>query len=82
MYDAIERAGTLDKEAINAAIAETDIISMRGRLKYDVTQFSRLPIAYGQWFPVEGPMKWEMKIIFAGDDFTVEAEPMFPIPYK
>jgi hypothetical protein len=55
---------------------------MRGRLKYDVTQFSRLPIAYGQWFSAPDPVKWEMKIIFAGNDFTVETQPQFPITYS
>ena len=81
LIDAIQRAGTLDKDAVNAAIAQTDLKSMRGRLKYDVTQFSRLPIAYGQWFSAPDPVKWQMKIIFAGDDFTVEAQPQFPITY-
>jgi branched-chain amino acid transport system substrate-binding protein len=82
LYDAIQRAGTLDKDAVNTAIGQTDLVTMRGRLKYDVNQFSRMPIAYGQWFPTADPVKWQMKIIFAGNDFTVESQPMFPIPYK
>ena len=81
LLDAIQRAGTLDKDAVNTAIGQTDLVSMRGRVKYDVTQFSRMPIAYGQWFPAPDPAKWQMKIIFAGNDFTVETTPMFPIPY-
>jgi branched-chain amino acid transport system substrate-binding protein len=82
LADAIQRAGTLDKDAVNAAIAQTDMTTIRGRAKFDVNQFNRFPIAYGQWFPAPDPVKWQMKIIFAGDDFTVESAPMFPIPYK
>lgn len=82
LADAIQRAGTLDKDAVNTAIGQTDLKSMRGRLKYDATQFSRLPIAYGQWFSAPDPVKWQMKIIFAGNDFTVETQPQFPITYK
>lgn len=82
LADAITRAGTLDKDAVNAALAQTDLVTMRGRAKYDAAQFSRFPIAYGQWFPAPDPIKWQMKIIFAGDDFTVESQPMFPLTYK
>lgn len=81
LANAIERAGTLNKDQVNAALAQTDFTSMRGRAKFDATQFCRFPIAYGQWFPAPDPVKWQMKIIFAGDDFTVESKPMFPIPY-
>lgn len=81
LMDAIQRAGTLDKDKVNAALAQTDMTTMRGRLKYDANQFSRMPIGYGQWFPAPDPVKWQMKMIFAGNDFTVESQPMFPIPY-
>jgi branched-chain amino acid transport system substrate-binding protein len=81
LADAITRAGTLDKDKVNAALAQTDFLSMRGRAKYDVTQYNRMPISYGQWFPVSDPVKWQMKTIYAGADFTVESQPVFPIPY-
>lgn len=81
LADAIQRAGTLNKDAVNAALAQTDLTTMRGRAKYDVNQFNRFPIAYGQWFPSPDPVKWQMKIIYAGADFTVQAKPMFPISY-
>jgi len=81
LADAIERAGTLDKDKVNAALAQTDFLSMRGRAKFDATQFSRFPISYGQWFSAPDPVKWQMKTVFAGDDFTVESQPTFPIPY-
>jgi len=81
LADAIERAGTLDKEKVQAALAQTDFSSMRGRAKYDVTQFNRMPISYGQWFKAPDPLKWQMKIIYSGDDFAPDGQPMFPIPY-
>ena len=81
LADAIERAGSLDKAKVQAVLPQTDFISMRGRAKYDVTQFNRLPISYGQWFKAPDPIKWQMKTVFAGDDFIVESDPIFPIPY-
>ena len=81
LVDAIERAGTLDKEKVNTAIGETDMMTIRGRVKYDKFQFSRMPICFGQWFKVETPEKWEFKVIFSQHDFyPVQARPIFPLP--
>ena len=81
LIDAIERAGTLDKEKVNKAIAETDMMTIRHRMKYDIHQFSRMPICFGQWFKVDTPVKWEFRVIFSQHDFyPVQAEPIFPLP--
>ena len=79
--DAIERAGTLDKEAVNAALAQTDMMTIRGRAKYDQTQFSGFPICLGQWFKVDPPALWDFRVIYSSHDFyPATAEPMFPLP--
>ncbi len=81
LVDAIERAGTLDKEKVNTAISETDMMTIRHRAKYDKFQFSRMPICFGQWFKVNTPEKWEFKVVFSQHDFyPVQAEPIFPLP--
>jgi len=79
--DAIERAGTLDREKVNKAIGETDMMTVRHRMKYDQFQFSRLPICLGQWFKVDTAAKFEFRAIFSQHEFfPVQAEPIFPLP--
>lgn len=81
LMDAIERAGTLDKDKVNKAISETDLMTVRHRVKYDQFQFSRMPICFGQWFKTDTPAKWEFKVIFSQHDFyPVQAKPIFPLP--
>jgi len=81
LLDAIERAGTLDKAQVNAALAETDLMTIRHRAKYDEYQFSRFPICFGQWFKTDSPHVWDFKVIFSQHDFyPVTAEPIFPLP--
>lgn len=81
LIDAIERAGTLDKEKVNKALAETDLMTVRHRMKYDQFQFSRLPICLGQWFKVNTPAKFEFRCIFSQHEFyPVQSEPIFPLP--
>jgi len=81
LMDAIERAGTLDKDKVNKAIGETDMMTIRHRVKYDKFQFSRMPICFGQWFKTDTPAKWDFKVIFSQLDFyPVQADPIFPLP--
>jgi branched-chain amino acid transport system substrate-binding protein len=83
LFDAIERAGTLDKEEVNQALAETDVMTVSHRAKFDLNQFSRVPICWGQWFKADSPHGWDLKVIFSQHDFyPVAAKPLFPIPYK
>jgi len=49
LADAIERAGSLDKEKVNDALAQTDLNNISGRIVFDENQFSRLPIADCIW---------------------------------
>ena len=81
LLDAIERAGTLDREKVNEALAETDLMTIRHRAKYDENQFSRFPICFGQWFKTDSPHIWEFNVIFSQHDFyPATHEPIFPLP--
>jgi len=83
LVDAIERAGTLDADAVVKAIGETDMMTICHRVLFDKeTHLSRIPLSYGQWFKTDTPEKWELKIVFSEHDFIdVAAEPVFPVPY-
>jgi len=61
--DALRRAGSLDKEKIRKAIAETDLDTMAGPIKYNDRNYSLTPMCGGQW---QRGKKWplEMKIIY------------------
>lgn len=82
IVDAVERAGTLDKKAVNRALAKTDLFTINHRVKYDKeNHFSRIPLFFGQWMKVDKPWKWELKVVFSKHDFIKqEAEPIFPLP--
>jgi branched-chain amino acid transport system substrate-binding protein len=81
LIDAIERAGTLDSTKVNQALAETDMITIASRVKFNEKHFSRLPVFYGQWQKTaEGG--WECVSIVSQHDFIPETgECLFPIPY-
>jgi len=83
IIDAIERAGTLDKEAVNKALAETDLMTIAHRVKFDETQYNRMPLFYGQWYKTDKPWVWECPVVFSKHDFIpATAEPIFPMPYE
>ena len=51
MLDAIHRAGDVDGDAINAALAATDLNTISGWVNFDsTTHFSAYPLSFGQWF--------------------------------
>jgi branched-chain amino acid transport system substrate-binding protein len=82
LVDAIERAGTLDTEKVQAALATTDLITMDSRIKFNENHFSGGPLAFGQWQKTDKPWVWECPVIISKHDFIkVTADPIFPIPY-
>jgi branched-chain amino acid transport system substrate-binding protein len=82
LIDAIQRAGSLDAEKVNAAVAQTDLQTIVHRVKFDETHFNRGPLMFGQWFKTDKPEKWELKVIFSKHDFVPATEkPLFPKPY-
>ena len=79
LVDAIQRAGTLDPAEVNAALAATDLMTIRHRVKFDENQFNRGPLVYGQWQKVEG--KWVCPIVLSKHDFIpTTGTVLFPIP--
>jgi len=83
LLDAIERAGTLDGTAINQAMAETDLMTICHRVKFDENQFSAQPIYYFQWQKTDKPWVWEPIIVVSHHDFIpITGEPIWPMPYE
>lgn len=82
LVDAIERAGSVEADKVNAALAKTDLMTIRGRVMFNENQFSRGPIVFGQWFKSDKPnQKWELKVIHSDHDFwPVAAKAQFPVP--
>ncbi len=83
LVDAIERAGTLNPDAVNKALAATDLMTINARVKFDSNQFNLIPLSFGQWQKVDKPQKWELKIVSSKHAFVKPDAPfLFPIPYK
>jgi len=81
LVDAIERAGTLEPEAVNAALAETDLMTIRHRVKFDENQFNRGPLVYGQWQWDDVTEDWVCPIVLSKHDFIpTTGTVLFPIP--
>jgi ABC-type branched-subunit amino acid transport system substrate-binding protein len=83
LVDAVQRAGTLEGEKVNAALGQTDLATIGHRVKFDENHFSRGPLMFGQWFKTDKPEKWDLRIVFSKHDFVPAADkPIFPKPYK
>jgi branched-chain amino acid transport system substrate-binding protein len=81
LIDAIKRAGTLDGEKVNAALAKTDLMTIGHRAKFDKSHFSRGPLVFGQWQKTDKPWVWECPVVFSKHKFIkATADPIFPIP--
>jgi branched-chain amino acid transport system substrate-binding protein len=81
LIDAIERAGTLDADEVCAALAETDLMTIRHRVAFDEKQFSRGPLVYGQWQWDEEAEDWVCPIVLSKHTFIeTTGEVLFPIP--
>jgi branched-chain amino acid transport system substrate-binding protein len=84
MLQAIEDAGNVDGDDINAALAAIDMDTLCGRVKFSsTTHFSAQPLAFGQWFydseNVEEPF-YQYLTASALSEIPVEASPIFPLP--
>ncbi|MBW2063511.1 MAG: ABC transporter substrate-binding protein [Deltaproteobacteria bacterium] len=79
--DVLKRAGSLDKAKIREALAQTDIDTMVGHVKFNERNFSPTPLVGGQW--VKGKRwPWELQIIYNRDfpEIPVTGEIIFPLP--
>ncbi|MGA3127379.1 MAG: ABC transporter substrate-binding protein [Candidatus Korobacteraceae bacterium] len=81
LADAIQRAGSLDPEKVNAALATTNMNTIVNLVKYDENHFNHGPVMFGQWFKTDKPAKFELKIVYSDHDFApTSAQPIFPMP--
>ena len=82
LFDTIERAGTLDADAINEAAAETDIDSITGHIVFDKeNHIACYPMNLGQWQKTDQG-EWVCPIVYTFSDYAGEvADLLFPIPY-
>ena len=79
--EAIKKAGSLDTDKINAAFPTLDMPAMNAQVKFNKDHFSRQPMFLCQWFKVDKPEKWEMRIVLSQHDWIpVQSEPIFPLP--
>jgi len=82
LFDAIERAGSLDADAINAAMAETDMNTVNYEVVFDPdTHFSWMPLFVGQWQKTDAAYVWELGITHSEHDFLpATTDYIFPVP--
>ena len=82
LVDGIQRAGSLDPDKVNAALAQTDMKTIANRVKFDENHFNRGAVMFGQWFKTDTPEKFELRIVHSDHDFApAVAQPIFPMPY-
>lgn len=83
IFDVLERAGSLDPEDILKALAQTDYVSIWGRVVFEKEgQFQRVPLAIGQWQKVDKPWKWECPVVFSYNKYLpVTGKLVFPKPW-
>jgi branched-chain amino acid transport system substrate-binding protein len=81
LFNAIERAGTLDADAVIEALRATDFMSMGGgRVMFEEgRQFHRWPVSLGQWQKTDTSWVWEPHVVFSLNDVLVPThELIFP----
>jgi branched-chain amino acid transport system substrate-binding protein len=81
--DAISRAGTLDKDAVNTAIGETNGSFMTGPVKFfSDTHDSPAPVAIKQWQLAQGSEgAWSDPIVYSMlPEFSTTGQMLFPLP--
>ncbi len=83
LIDAIQRAGSVNGDKVNAALANTDLMTIGSRVKFDANHFNRTPIFFGQWFKTNTPQVWEQRVVFSKHSFIpVQSDPIYPVPYQ
>ena len=80
IWDVMNRAQTLDKEAIRQAFAATDLETSYGRIKYE-NNICLVPVVAGQWDHDE-TWGWKTNVISATTFPRIPSHPelMFPMP--
>jgi len=81
LLDAIEKAGTLDKKAINKAIGESTATILTGPVRFTDMHDSPVPLVLGQWVKTDKPWIWECPIVYSDHpEIKPTHEPIFPLP--
>lgn len=80
-FNALSRAGTLERKKVREAIAATDMDTIVGHIKYNDEHYAETPLVGGQW--VQGKRwPWELEIVYNRGHVEIPrtAELVFPIP--
>jgi branched-chain amino acid transport system substrate-binding protein len=79
--DAISRAGSLDKKKMREALAQTNLDTIVGHIKFNEKNFARTPLVGGQW--IKGQQwPWDLQITYNKENPNIPAagKMVFPIP--
>ncbi len=79
--DALKRAQTLDKSKIREALAETNLATLVGPIKFRKDHCSETPLVAGQWAPGR-KWPWELGICYNKQhpEIKTTSQFVFPIP--
>ena len=82
MLQAIENAGNVDGDDINAALAAISMNTLTGWVNFSsTTHFSAQPLSFGQWFYDDGEEEFTLYIVASAlPEIPVEDSPIFPLP--
>jgi branched-chain amino acid transport system substrate-binding protein len=82
LFAAIEKAGSLDPQAINGAFLDLETTSLCGYEKFiPETHDSPCAINLIQWVKTDKPWVWERQIVWAAlPEIPVTTKPIFPLP--
>lgn len=72
LYDAITRAGTLDRTKVKEAIQKTDLMTVNGRLTFPAQGSPVVKIIINQWQKGKYVSVWPLEL--------ADAKPIFPMP--
>ncbi len=79
--DVLKRAQSLDKDVIRKAMAETDLNTMVGPIKFNAEHYSQTPLVGGQWRPDE-KMGWKIEIVNNDQhpEIPITSKMLYPLP--
>ncbi len=79
--DALKRAGSLDKNKIREAVAQTDLTTIVGPIKFRKDHCCETPLVVGQWEP-GGKWPWDLGICYNKQhpEIKTTSKLVFPIP--
>ncbi len=81
LYDALNRAGSLDKETLMQALLDTKVETVFGSLEFNENRCMQVPAIGTQWVPSDNPNYEFEKVVVASDTFpAIPAFDAFAIP--